>query len=105
MSTRMVVAHNEGQTVDKTVVSTLKRSDIAAAGAEMIADALRATCKATKQAVPDLETLAVAPKILGLPDFKAALATASADCAEATRMLEAAQALDAEQTPKASDIE
>jgi len=105
MSTRVVVAHNRGSTVDQALVSSLTRSDVATAGAEMIADALRTTCKAAKQAVPDLETLAVAPKILGLPDFKAALATASADCAEATRMLEAAQALDAEQTPKASDIE
>merc|ERR1740121_1137527 len=45
MSTRVVVAHNAGTKADKAAVSSLKGVDVATAGAEMIADALRTTCK------------------------------------------------------------
>merc|ERR1740120_7967 len=104
MSTRVVVAHNKGAKADKIAVSSLKSNDIATAGAEMIADALRTTCKAEGEAVPDLEELAAAPRVLGLSDFKEALALATTDCGATTKMLESATPVDAEITPKAADV-
>jgi len=105
MSTRVVVAHNSGGQVDKVAVSSLKRSDIATAGAEMIADALRASCKAGGKAVPNLEELVVAPRILGLPDFKDALTISTSDCTAATQLLESAKLVDVELTPKAAEVQ
>merc|ERR1740120_695009 len=105
MSTRVVVAHNKGAKADKIAVSSLKSNDIATAGAEMIADALRTTCKAEGEAVPDLEELAVAPRILGLSDFKEALTLATTDCRATTKKLESVVPVDAEITPKAADVE
>jgi len=105
MSTRVVVSHNSGGNVDKAVVSALKRSDVATAGAEMIADALRATCKASGEAVPNLEELVVAPQILGLPDFKEALALATSDCSAATQLLKSAKPVDVELTLKAAEVQ
>eukprot|EP00930_Biecheleria_cincta_P092934 TRINITY_DN8302_c0_g1_i1.p1 TRINITY_DN8302_c0_g1~~TRINITY_DN8302_c0_g1_i1.p1 ORF type:complete len:1700 (-),score=330.39 TRINITY_DN8302_c0_g1_i1:56-5155(-) len=87
MSVRAVAAAATKR-ASRKLVTELEASDVAAVGGELIAEALRSTCKSSGEAVPDLETLCIGPRILALPNFGDALQSAQEHCTRTASMLE-----------------
>jgi len=87
MSVRAVAASQGGQAT-RQLVTELQEVDIAAVGGQLVAEALRGTCKAANQAVPELEKLCTGGRILSVCSFKDLLQKSREDCAGATAVLE-----------------
>jgi SpoVK/Ycf46/Vps4 family AAA+-type ATPase len=90
MSVRAVAESQEkwGGGSNKRLVTELQEVDVAAVGGQLIAEAVRGTCKAANEAVPELERLCTGGRILSVSSFKDLLQKSREDCSGATAMLE-----------------